>query len=175
MINFAKVFQDELAPAILQYMLDNARFKDETFILPSVREIMLNFRIDYNRANRMIENLINNDIISKINDEDIYSNYVLVNKYLIQMMEEDENIVEERVWQIPFEADLKRFINELPKEVIDKIDITYYSGNVMLENHVRRIGVTTLSGMTIAKPCDYICQDIHNGDVWVKSFLEEDE
>jgi len=88
MINFANAFQDELAPTVFQFMLDNARFKDGAFNLPSVREIMLNFRIDYSRAKRMIENLINNDIISKLDDEHVYSNYVLVNKYLIQMVEE---------------------------------------------------------------------------------------
>lgn len=172
MINFVNVFQDELAPTVFQFMLDNARFdEDETFILPSVREIMLNFKIGYNRANRMIDNLINNNIISKVDDEHTYSKYTLINKYLIQMVEEDENIVEVKVWQIPFEADLERFINELPKEVRDKINIT----NPMLENHVSRISVSYPNGTLIAKTGNYIFQDVNNGNVWVKSFLEDKE
>lgn len=135
MNNFAKVFQDELAPAVLQYMLDN-------------------------------------DIISKIDDEDVYSNYVRVNKYLTKIMvEADENLVEVNVWKIPFDEDLKLFIKELPKEVNDKLESTHYVDN----HYPRNISVSYSDGTLIAKTGNYIFQDVNNGDVWVKSFLEDEE
>lgn len=74
--------------------------------------------------------------------------------------------VEVNAWQIPFEADLDRFINDLPKEVKDKINITYYTGNPMLENHVRYIVVSYLDGVFVGKPGDYIVQG-NSDDAWV--------
>lgn len=135
MTNFAKVFQDELAPAVLQYMLDN-------------------------------------DIISKIDDEDVYSNYVRVNKYLTKVMvEADENLVEVNVLKIPFDEYLKLFIKELPKEVNDKLESTHY-----VDNHYHHnISISYPDGTLIAKTGNYIFQDVNNGNVWVKSFLEDEE
>ncbi|MCM0601529.1 hypothetical protein, partial [Periweissella ghanensis] len=70
------------------------------------------------------------------------------------------------VWQIPFEPDMNCFLQTLPKEVRVKVAIDYFSGNPMLEGHIKKMSIISLEGEMDAKVGDYIVQGDHD-DVWV--------
>lgn len=65
-------------------------------------------------------------------------------------------------WLIPLDEDLTRFSNELPIEVIDKIELTHY----VINHQPCNIGVSYPDGALIGKTGDYIVRG-SNGSVWV--------